>query len=276
MTLTSWTPQHHRPRLSGRRAPLQRLWVQHRREPSDVNTCVSWYIYVGLSPFPVTVTTRIITFLVGNPYKPSLATVTGKGDNPTYSDVYGRNGLFPLTYPVLHCVGISPALGSLAAHPRHRCHVPNPSEGRILAWSERRSGRVNDMEDWKENWWTGICMRDWIVSKHSNTSNAKYRKGGPHFITMKTSQIIRIADHKGQSTAETCTWALKERCNKKHSKTTTVLSLKHHENKVANTGTMWTRDKLAAMVKCPITTLDAASLICWNRYFRAFVANRIR
>ena len=30
--------------------------------------------YLGLSPFPVIVTTRIITFLVGNPYKPSFAT----------------------------------------------------------------------------------------------------------------------------------------------------------------------------------------------------------
>ena len=37
---------------------------------------------VGFSPFSVTVTTRIIPFLVGNPYKPSCATVTGKGDQP--------------------------------------------------------------------------------------------------------------------------------------------------------------------------------------------------
>ena len=42
-------------------------------------------IYIGLSPLPVTVTTRIITFLVGHPYKPSFATVTGRGDNPTYT-----------------------------------------------------------------------------------------------------------------------------------------------------------------------------------------------
>ena len=42
-----------------------------------------------LSPFPVTVTTRIIPFLVGNPYKPSFATVTGKGDNPSYKWSYG-------------------------------------------------------------------------------------------------------------------------------------------------------------------------------------------
>ena len=35
---------------------------------------------VGLSPLPVTVTTRIITFLVGDSYKPSFA--TRRGDNP--------------------------------------------------------------------------------------------------------------------------------------------------------------------------------------------------
>ncbi len=37
----------------------------------------------GLSPLPVIVTTGIIIFLVGDPYKPSFATVTGRGDNPT-------------------------------------------------------------------------------------------------------------------------------------------------------------------------------------------------
>ena len=41
-------------------------------------------LYLGLSPLPVTVTTRIITFLVGDPYKPSFATVIGRGDNPSY------------------------------------------------------------------------------------------------------------------------------------------------------------------------------------------------
>ena len=34
---------------------------------------------LGYGPFPVTVTTRIIPFLVGNPYKPLFATVTGNG-----------------------------------------------------------------------------------------------------------------------------------------------------------------------------------------------------
>ncbi len=51
---------------------------------------MTWYdyirLYFGLSPLPVTATTRIITFLVGDPYKPSFATVTGRGDNPNYID----------------------------------------------------------------------------------------------------------------------------------------------------------------------------------------------
>ena len=33
--------------------------------------------YLGLSPHPVRVTTRIITFLVGNPYKPSFPLLLG-------------------------------------------------------------------------------------------------------------------------------------------------------------------------------------------------------
>ena len=42
-------------------------------------------IYFGTTPHPVTVTTRIITFLIGNPYKPSFATVTGWGVDPRYT-----------------------------------------------------------------------------------------------------------------------------------------------------------------------------------------------
>ncbi len=42
-------------------------------------------LYLGLSPHPVTVATRIITFLVGDPYKPSFPTVTGRGVDPTYT-----------------------------------------------------------------------------------------------------------------------------------------------------------------------------------------------
>ena len=41
-------------------------------------------IHVGSTPHPVTVTTRIITFLIGNPYKPSFETVTGWGVDLRY------------------------------------------------------------------------------------------------------------------------------------------------------------------------------------------------
>ena len=42
-------------------------------------------IYLGCGPLTVTVTTRIITFLVGTPYKPSFTSVTVRGPYPTYT-----------------------------------------------------------------------------------------------------------------------------------------------------------------------------------------------
>ena len=42
--------------------------------------------YFRSTPHPVTVTTRIITFLIGNPYKPSFATVSGWGVDPTHTN----------------------------------------------------------------------------------------------------------------------------------------------------------------------------------------------
>ncbi len=41
--------------------------------------------YFGCGPLTVTVTTRIITFLVGDPYKPSFTTVTVRGPYPMYT-----------------------------------------------------------------------------------------------------------------------------------------------------------------------------------------------
>ena len=51
--------------------------------PFHVTSYILLYT-LGLPP-PVTVTTRIVTFLVGNPYKPSFATVTGWGVDPIYT-----------------------------------------------------------------------------------------------------------------------------------------------------------------------------------------------
>ena len=47
-----------------------------------------WLVWIRSTPHPVTVTTRIITFLVGNPYKPSFATVTGWGVDPRFGFVF--------------------------------------------------------------------------------------------------------------------------------------------------------------------------------------------
>ena len=44
----------------------------------------TWDIGWVVPPPRMPVTTRTITFLVGDPYKLSFATVTGKGDNPRY------------------------------------------------------------------------------------------------------------------------------------------------------------------------------------------------
>ena len=42
-----------------------------------------WDRSIGSTTHPVRVTTRIVTFLVGDPYKPSFANVTGCGVDPT-------------------------------------------------------------------------------------------------------------------------------------------------------------------------------------------------
>ena len=40
---------------------------------------------LDVAPLPVTVTTRIITFSVWDPHKPSFITVTGRGPHPNYT-----------------------------------------------------------------------------------------------------------------------------------------------------------------------------------------------
>ena len=50
----------------------------------DPITATIFQGYFGLSPLPVAVTTRNITFLVGDPYKPSFATVREGGQPKGY------------------------------------------------------------------------------------------------------------------------------------------------------------------------------------------------
>ena len=53
--------------------------IPHRRRVQMI------WLFIGCGPLTVTVTTRIIPFLVGNPYKPSFPTVTVRGPHPNYS-----------------------------------------------------------------------------------------------------------------------------------------------------------------------------------------------
>ena len=48
----------------------------------DRKTTPFFVVKVGCGTLAVTVTTRIITFLAGDSYKPSFATVTGRGPHP--------------------------------------------------------------------------------------------------------------------------------------------------------------------------------------------------
>ena len=64
------------------------LFCHGNAEEQTLGSCLLIWVYIGLSPLPVTVTTKIITFLVGDPYKPSFATVTGRGDDPRYIGEY--------------------------------------------------------------------------------------------------------------------------------------------------------------------------------------------
>ena len=58
--------------------------------------------YFGCGPLPVTVTTRVITNSVGNPYKPSFATVTGRGPHPRHIITMGRE-MYTLFTPPQFC-----------------------------------------------------------------------------------------------------------------------------------------------------------------------------
>ena len=62
------------------RGPVNSGWTCLEEEAVFCCPVLALYnLYVGLSPLPVRVTTRIITFLVGDPYKPSFPLLLGGG-----------------------------------------------------------------------------------------------------------------------------------------------------------------------------------------------------
>ena len=67
----------------------------NRRKNNWRNIYLKTCIYIGPTPHAVTVTTRIITFLIGNPYKPSFVTVTGWGVDRIYIYIIIYIWVFP-------------------------------------------------------------------------------------------------------------------------------------------------------------------------------------
>ena len=59
-------------------------------------------LYFGCGPLTVTVTTKIITFLMGNPYKPSFTTVTVRGPHPIFT--VGKTWQFDIYFLKLHAI----------------------------------------------------------------------------------------------------------------------------------------------------------------------------
>ncbi len=72
-------------------------WGMHIQWPSHL-----YIVYFRSTPHPATVTTRIITFLVGNLYKPSFATVTGWGQIQSICICIHTSELFLLFISTIH------------------------------------------------------------------------------------------------------------------------------------------------------------------------------
>ena len=70
---------------------------------------------LGLSPLPVRVTTRIITFLVGNPYKPSFPLLLGGGTTQLISQkiLQSPSGVAPIPTPPQ----LASAMGNATSQP---------------------------------------------------------------------------------------------------------------------------------------------------------------
>ena len=103
--LFGYTPSHkvqrtHHPTISHPSTVIPKImaaksWLWFWKVLSSGKLTYQWSItifnrkYIGLSPLPVRVTTRIITFLVGNPYKPSFPLLLGGG---TTQEIHLQSG----------------------------------------------------------------------------------------------------------------------------------------------------------------------------------------
>ena len=151
-------------------------------------------VYIGLSPCPVTVTTRIIIFLVGDPCEPSFATVTVRGDNPSYIIV---NIMIYHPLKGKNCICKTPKLPRFGWKPNpgvqnKRGHIAIESLGALRKTlfqggcpeGSKRVPFIKIRLDCLPSWWFQpiwkICSSNWIISP-GRGENKKYLKPPPSY-----------------------------------------------------------------------------------------------
>ena len=85
---------------------------------------IHYMVFIGLSPCPVTVTTRIILFFVGDPEEKNIfTTITGRGNNPVFQHLDAATTINKSTSAISqrHCT----------ISPKPKCH---------RTWKRQRSG----------------------------------------------------------------------------------------------------------------------------------------
>ena len=92
---------------------------------------IHYMVFIGLSPCPVTVTTRIILFFVGDPEEKNIFTTsTGRGNNPRYIQY--------LFFSILMQQATSINKSTSAISQRHCTISPKPKCHRT--WKRQQSG----------------------------------------------------------------------------------------------------------------------------------------
>lgn len=126
-------------------------------------------VYIGTAPYPVTITTRIVPFLVENPYQPSFVTVAER-----QVDRRSKMGCLPCSIfsalPGGFFFGTSPERkGHTSRHRRPRRHVdhyqwPTPESGKW--WDRCSSGDASNLlQQTRLSAFVDSFCRPWLVMK---------------------------------------------------------------------------------------------------------------
>ncbi len=125
-----------------------------------------------LPPHPVTVTTRIIPFVVGNPYKPSFVTVTGRGvdHNDTVWISSASLDVWSLSTTVSYSLRVYHFFFAAARYNLPKNQWP-PNMRDFFFWDVCARGRADMIHDvkyhhfWPLLTWYGYCIvMNWNIT----------------------------------------------------------------------------------------------------------------